>query len=122
MAVKSASVIILQALPIALAIFVLFPRLEAPRWMWLKDDSKAVSGLTNTLELGCPDNPSPGEMMQSGQFCPLWSLDSKLRVHILQEKPFFFSIGMGALPHTVSPVIPQECTTSHPCQNILHIL
>lgn len=52
MAIKSASVIILQAMPIAFAAFVLFPRLEAPRWMWLKDDSKGLSGLTNTLEPG----------------------------------------------------------------------
>lgn len=51
-AVKTSSTIILQALPMAIVIFVLFPRLEAPRWMWLKDDDKALSGLSNTLEPG----------------------------------------------------------------------
>ena len=56
--VKSACVIILQALPIAVVTFVLFPRLEAPRWMWLKDDSKGLSGLTRTLEPGSISNLS----------------------------------------------------------------
>jgi transglutaminase-like putative cysteine protease len=51
-ALKSASVIIGQALPIALVVFVLFPRLEAPRWLWLQDESRAKSGLSNTLEPG----------------------------------------------------------------------
>lgn len=41
-----------QALPMAIALFMLFPRLEAPRWMWLKDDNKALSGLGDTLEPG----------------------------------------------------------------------
>lgn len=51
-ALKTAMTIIFQALPIAIVIFVLFPRIEAPRWMWLEDDSKAKSGLGNTLEPG----------------------------------------------------------------------
>lgn len=51
-AIKTAAAIILQALPMAAVIFVLFPRLEAPRWMWLADDNKALSGLSNTLEPG----------------------------------------------------------------------
>lgn len=51
-AVQTSGGIILQALPLAMVIFVLFPRLEAPRWMWLTDDNKALSGLTNTLEPG----------------------------------------------------------------------
>lgn len=51
-ALKTAAAIILQALPMALVIFVLFPRLEAPRWMWLADDNKALSGLSDTLEPG----------------------------------------------------------------------
>jgi len=52
LAFKTASMIILQALPLAVVVFVFFPRLEAPRWMWLKDENKALSGLTNTLEPG----------------------------------------------------------------------
>ena len=51
-AVKTASVITLQALPLAIVIFMLFPRVEAPRWMWLQDNHKALSGLSNTLEPG----------------------------------------------------------------------
>jgi protein-glutamine gamma-glutamyltransferase len=51
-AIKTSSSIILQALPLTIVIFVLFPRLEAPRWMWLQDDNKALSGLSNTLEPG----------------------------------------------------------------------
>lgn len=51
-ALKTASTITLQALPLAMVIFVLFPRVEAPRWMWLQDDHKALSGLGNTLEPG----------------------------------------------------------------------
>ncbi|WP_371927292.1 transglutaminase TgpA family protein [Methylomonas subterranea] len=51
-ALKTATAIVLQALPLALVLFVLFPRLEAPRWMWLADDNKALSGLSDTLEPG----------------------------------------------------------------------
>ena len=51
-AVKAAMAITLQALPLAIVIFMLFPRVEAPRWMWLQDNNKALSGLSNTLEPG----------------------------------------------------------------------
>ena len=51
-ALKAATAIILQALPLAIVIFMLFPRVEAPRWMWLQDNNKALSGLSNTLEPG----------------------------------------------------------------------
>lgn len=52
LALKTTLLIIGQALPMAIVIFVLFPRLEAPRWMWLQDDHQARSGLSNTLEPG----------------------------------------------------------------------
>ncbi|MBD9354404.1 DUF3488 domain-containing transglutaminase family protein [Methylomonas sp. EbA] len=51
-ALKAAAAIILQSLPLALVLFVLFPRLEAPRWSWLDDDAQAKSGLSDTLEPG----------------------------------------------------------------------
>ena len=51
-ALKSAAGIILQALPITLVVFVLFPRLEAPHWLWLEDETRGKSGLSNTLEPG----------------------------------------------------------------------
>ncbi len=49
---KTAAIIIVQAIPLVVAVFLLFPRIEAPRWMWLKDDTKGLSGLTETLEPG----------------------------------------------------------------------
>lgn len=49
---KSSLIIVLQALPIAFSLFVLFPRLEAPRWLWLEDNNKSKSGLGETLEPG----------------------------------------------------------------------
>ena len=52
LAFKTASMIMVQALPLAVVVFVFFPRLEAPRWLWLQDENKAMSGLTNTLEPG----------------------------------------------------------------------
>jgi len=51
-ALATAATIIGQALPLAVIIFVLFPRIEAPRWRWLEADNKALSGLTSTLEPG----------------------------------------------------------------------
>lgn len=49
---KTASLIVAQALPLAMLIFLLFPRIEAPRWRWLKDDNQAKSGLSNVMEPG----------------------------------------------------------------------
>jgi transglutaminase-like putative cysteine protease len=51
-AVKTAGVIVLQALPLAVVVFVLFPRIESPRWRWLEQDNQAKSGLSKTLEPG----------------------------------------------------------------------
>lgn len=51
-ALKTSAIIIFQALPIAIVLFVLFPRLEAPHWMWLEEENRAKSGLGNTLEPG----------------------------------------------------------------------
>jgi transglutaminase-like putative cysteine protease len=51
-ALKTASTIILQALPIAVVLFVFFPRLDAPRWMLLKDTQQARMGLSDTMEPG----------------------------------------------------------------------
>ncbi len=49
---KTALTIIAQALPIALVLFVLFPRLEAPHWLWLEDNNRTKAGLSDTLEPG----------------------------------------------------------------------
>ena len=49
---KTASIIIFQALPISIVIFVLFPRVEAPRWMMFDAEHSAKSGLSDSLEPG----------------------------------------------------------------------
>ncbi len=51
-ALKTSTLIIAQAFPIAIVIFLVFPRIEAPRWMWLEDNSKGLTGLSDTLEPG----------------------------------------------------------------------
>ena len=51
-ALKTATVIILQAIPMAVIIFVLFPRVEAPRWMIFQEKNKAKIGLSDSMEPG----------------------------------------------------------------------
>ena len=49
---KKSAVIILQALPITIVLFVLFPRVEAPRWSFFKNNNDAKLGLSENLEPG----------------------------------------------------------------------
>ena len=51
-ALKTAGIIILQALPLAIILFILFPRVEAPRWMMFDDKHTAKMGLSDSLEPG----------------------------------------------------------------------
>lgn len=51
-ALKTAGTIVLQALPIAIVAFILFPRLEAPHWVFLKDRQQARMGLSDSMEPG----------------------------------------------------------------------
>ncbi|MDO9104512.1 MAG: DUF3488 and transglutaminase-like domain-containing protein [Methylovulum sp.] len=51
-ALKTATVIVAQALPMAILLFILFPRVEAPRWMLLNDKQQAKSGLGDSMEPG----------------------------------------------------------------------
>ncbi len=51
-AFKTAVIITVQALPIAVALFILFPRVEAPRWMLFNDQHQARTGLSDTMEPG----------------------------------------------------------------------
>lgn len=51
-AVKKSAIIIVQAMPVAIVLFLLFPRIEAPRWTWFKDSAKAKTGLSDTMEPG----------------------------------------------------------------------
>ncbi len=50
--VKTAGIIVIQALPLAIVLFILFPRLEAPRWLLFENKHQAVSGLSDILEPG----------------------------------------------------------------------
>jgi len=52
LALKTASTIIAQAIPMAVVVFILFPRVEAPRWMLLDDQKQHRTGLTDTMEPG----------------------------------------------------------------------
>ena len=49
---RCVGVMLLQALPVCIALFVLFPRLEAPRWAFLNERTLTKSGLSDTLEPG----------------------------------------------------------------------
>ncbi|MFU8787498.1 MAG: transglutaminase TgpA family protein [Methylobacter sp.] len=52
-ALRTAALLMLQALPLAAIIFVVFPRMQAPTWMLpMSDKNKALSGLGDTLEPG----------------------------------------------------------------------
>jgi transglutaminase-like putative cysteine protease len=51
-ALKKSAIIIAQALPMAMIIFVLFPRVQAPRWMLFKNNQQAKIGLNDVLEPG----------------------------------------------------------------------
>lgn len=51
-ALKTAGIIVMQAIPIAVVMFILFPRIEAPRWMLFNDDHQARTGLSDSMEPG----------------------------------------------------------------------
>ncbi len=51
-ALKIAGLLLLQALPVATILFLLFPRIEAPRWEFLQDKHKAKTGLSEIFEPG----------------------------------------------------------------------
>ncbi len=51
-ALKKSAAIIGQALPMTVVIFVLFPRVEAPRWMLFKNQGQGKIGLSDSLEPG----------------------------------------------------------------------
>ena len=59
---RLALVHLLQALPLALVLFFLFPRLDAPLWDLGLDQKRAVTGLKDWLEPG-----SIGELVVSGE-------------------------------------------------------
>ncbi|MGR9114748.1 MAG: transglutaminase TgpA family protein [Gammaproteobacteria bacterium] len=52
LALKTAAIIIIQAIPIAVVLFVLFPRVESPRWLIFKNTNQARTGLKDSMEPG----------------------------------------------------------------------
>jgi transglutaminase-like putative cysteine protease len=51
-AIIQSCLIVAQAIPFMIAMFVFFPRLEAPNWMLFSDKHGAKTGLSDTLEPG----------------------------------------------------------------------
>lgn len=51
-ALRTASTIVIQALPMAAIIFVLFPRVQPSAWMLMSNNNQAQSGLSETLKPG----------------------------------------------------------------------
>ena len=51
-ALKAAGIILLQAIPMAVVLFILFPRIEAPKWMFFNEQHQAKAGLSDSMEPG----------------------------------------------------------------------
>lgn len=51
LALKNAFVLLAQALPLALVLFYLFPRLEEPLWQWSGEAETALTGIPDEVEL-----------------------------------------------------------------------
>lgn len=51
-ALKTAGTILLQAVPLGITFFILFPRLDAPHFSFLQDKTQVKTGLSETLEPG----------------------------------------------------------------------
>ena len=71
---KLAGRLLLQALPVMLALFVLFPRLSGPLWPLPSDPQRAISGLSDTM--------TPGNITELAQ-----SDDVAFRVEFVGEPP-----------------------------------
>jgi len=71
---RLAAVMLLQAIPIMLVLFILFPRLSAPLWAIPTDSASAVTGLS--------DEMSPGQISSLTQ-----STDIAFRVDFHGERP-----------------------------------
>lgn len=49
---KKAATIIAQAIPMAIIVFIFFPRVEPPKWLWFSDPQQKKTGLSDTMEPG----------------------------------------------------------------------
>ncbi len=52
LSMKKAGVIIAQAIPMAIIVFIFFPRVEAPKWLFFNDPHQARMGLSDSMEPG----------------------------------------------------------------------
>ncbi len=52
LSMKKAGVIIAQAIPMAIIVFIFFPRVEAPKWLFFNDQHQARMGLSDSMEPG----------------------------------------------------------------------
>ncbi|MEE9355258.1 MAG: DUF3488 and transglutaminase-like domain-containing protein [Methylococcaceae bacterium] len=71
--IKLAATLIFQSLPIMAILFILFPRIEAPRWSFLQQNNNATSGLSDRLEPGAISN-----LALSGELAFRAKFDGKL--------------------------------------------
>lgn len=55
-ALKTAAALVVQAIPVAIVIFIFFPRVEAPKWMIFAGNNETRSGLSDTMEPGSISN------------------------------------------------------------------
>ncbi|WP_374086839.1 DUF3488 and DUF4129 domain-containing transglutaminase family protein [Methylomicrobium lacus] len=68
-ALKLAGLITLQAAPLAAAMFILFPRLDAPKWMAVGSETQNRTGLSEVMEPGSITNLSlSDELVFRAQF------------------------------------------------------
>lgn len=49
---KKAAVIIAQAIPMMIVVFIFFPRVEPPKWLYFNDKQQNKTGLSDTMEPG----------------------------------------------------------------------
>lgn len=110
-ALKKAGIILAQALPIAIVLFILFPRVEAPKWLLFNEKHQAKSGLSDSMEpgsisdLGLSDElvfrvkftgalPPPGQRYWRGPVLShtdgkRWSQVKEMEFGQFLDKPFF---------------------------------
>lgn len=55
-ALITAGSIVAQAIPMTIVLFILFPRVEAPKWLYFNDAHQARSGLSDNMEPGAISN------------------------------------------------------------------
>ncbi len=49
---RTGGALLLQALPLMVIMFILFPRLSAPLWSMPKESNRAITGLSNSISMG----------------------------------------------------------------------